>query len=163
MLLNAYDIGAIVLLILFSIMGGIRGFTWEAGTLVAVMLGIAAANRLSSIFTATFLKRLPETVAPVIGFILVFLLTFILLLIITHYAKRLVDSAKLKTVDQTLGALFGTCQGALICIVLTLLILHFGTSDLRNYVSSTYTARIVERISPYIPHRTFLNLGQPKE
>lgn len=163
MFLNAYDIGAIVLLILFSVMGGIRGFTWEAGTLVAVMLGIAAANRLSSAFATTFLKRLPETLAPIIGFILVFLLTFILLLVITHYAKRLVDSAKLKKVDQTLGALFGTCQGALICLVLTLLILHFGTADLKNYVSSTYTAHIVGRISSYIPRKTFLNFKHFKE
>lgn len=151
MFLNAYDIGAVVLLLIFSIMGGIRGFTWEAGTLVSIILGIASANRLSFVFTKTFLSRLPASVAPIIGFALVFLLTFVLLLVMTFYAKRLVDSAKLKRVDQTLGALFGTCQGAVICLALTVLILRFGTPELRDYVSNTYTAHIVERIVPHLP------------
>jgi|GEM_PF-2894993 len=151
MFVNPYDIGAVLLISIFAVMGAVRGFTWEAGSLVALMLGIAAASRLSSVFSSLFLKSLPVSLSPVIGFICVFILTFVLLIIITYYTKRLVDGAKLKRVDQTLGFFFGILQGATICLIITLLLLRFGSDELKNYIAGTQTSKTASYIVSTYP------------
>ncbi|MCX7702712.1 MAG: CvpA family protein [Planctomycetota bacterium] len=148
---NAYDIGAILLVLIFAVMGAIRGFTWEAGSLISVFLGVAAANRLTPVFSSLFLKGISDSYAPVIGFVSVFILVFILVIVLTYYTKRLVDGAKLKRVDKTLGFFFGIFQGAAICLLITLVLLRFGSDELKRYVANTQTSRIVSRVVSCAP------------
>ncbi len=138
----AYDIGVVVVVFVFGVIGYIRGFTWEAGFLCGVMLGLASAFRLTGIFAALFLKNLSPPVAEIVGFFAVFLMTFIVVLGVTYLARRLVERAKLEKADRWAGSVLGVLQGVGVCFVVTLALLKFGNEPLRVYVGRTYAARL---------------------
>ena len=138
----AYDIGVVVVVVVFGVMGYIRGFTWEAGFLCGLMLGVAAAFRLTGVFAALFLKNLSPDIARIVGFSAVFLMTFIVVLGVTYLVRRLVERAKLEKADRWAGSVLGLLQGLGVCFVVTLALLKFGNEPLRMYVGGTYAARL---------------------
>jgi len=138
----AYDIGVVVVVFVFAVIGYIRGFTWEAGFVCGVTLGIAAAFRLTGVFVSLFLGGLSPQVATAVGFFAVFLMTFVVVMGVTYLARRAVERAKLEKADRWAGAVLGTLQGVAVCFVVTLALLKFGNAPLRSYIAETYAARM---------------------
>lgn len=151
----AYDVGVVLVAVTFSIIGYIRGFTWEAGLICGGALGLAAAFKLGNLFALLFLSKLPHTTASIIGFFAVFLMTFIVILGVTYLVRRTVERAKLEKADRWAGAVLGLLQGVAVSLLVTLALLKFGNEPLRNYINNTYSARasmfgakILERVVP---------------
>jgi membrane protein required for colicin V production len=108
------DIVLLILLILLTARGFIRGFVTEFFALGAPVLGI-----LASIFFykngAEFLrtKFLLEWIifSELLAFVAIFLIVFLICKLVQKIINDVVDGMNLTTLDKVLGAVFGLAEG----------------------------------------------------
>lgn len=95
-------------------------------------------------------------IAPVAAYALVFVLTIIVLTIVTHMVSKGVHAVGLGPVDRSLGVVFGLLRGVVIIGLLSLVI-NFVTDDKqrekyfgdsKTYVYVSYLANLTEALLP---------------
>ena len=126
--LNWFDVGVCAVLLISLVVGLIRGFFTQIAGIVGVIGSLILALELSPRVYELGLERYPEvtTSVGVIGaFAAVFLTTWALWLILTHFAKRLLKSMELGAFDRVLGGVLGLAKGAILAYVLLVLIHRF--------------------------------------
>ena len=132
--MNYLDIIIAIILILFAIGGWRNGIIKEAFSLVAFILGIYGALKLSD-WVGDLLGKLinvsPEWMS-VISFIVVFIALALLISWLGNLISDLFASMNLGLVDKLGGLLFGIAQGFLLVGVLILLLDFFGIKDVLN-------------------------------
>ncbi len=132
--MNYLDIIIAIILILFAIGGWRNGIIKEAFSLVAFILGIYGALKLSD-WVGGLLGKLinvsPEWMS-VISFIVVFIALALLISWLGNLISDLFASMNLGLVDKLGGLLFGIAQGFLLIGVLILLLDFFGIKDVLN-------------------------------
>jgi len=132
--MNYLDIIIAIILILFAIGGWRNGIIKEAFSLVAFILGIYGALKLSD-WVGGLLGKLinvsPEWMS-VISFIVVFIALALLISWLGNLISDLFASMNLGLVDKLGGLLFGIAQGFLLVGVLILLLDFFGIKDVLN-------------------------------
>jgi membrane protein required for colicin V production len=122
---SVIDIVFLLLIILFIIRCYLKGFVGEVFSMAAIILGI-----LSSLFfyknggeylRNTFwpgLKVIPE----IIAFIALFIIVFIAIKILELIFKGIIERVKLSGMDRFLGSIFGLAEGiAVVSLVLFIL------------------------------------------
>ena len=132
--MNYLDIIIAIILILFAIGGWRNGIIKEAFSLVAFILGIYGALKLSD-WVGGLLGKLinvsPEWMS-VISFIIVFIALALLISWLGNLISDLFASMNLGLVDKLGGLVFGIAQGFLLVGVLILLLDFFGIKDVLN-------------------------------
>ena len=132
--MNYLDIIIAIILILFAIGGWRNGIIKEAFSLVAFILGIYGALKLSD-WVGGLLGKLinvsPEWMS-VISFIIVFIALALLISWLGTMLSNLFASLNLGFVDKLGGLVFGIAQGFLLIGVLILLLDFFGIKDVLN-------------------------------
>lgn len=132
--MNYLDIIIAIILILFAIGGWRNGIIKEAFSLVAFILGIYGALKLSD-WVGGLLGKLinvsPEWMS-VISFIVVFIALALLISWLGNLISDMFASMNLGLVDKLGGLLFGIAQGFLLVGVLILLLDFFGIKDVLN-------------------------------
>jgi membrane protein required for colicin V production len=111
--MNALDLAVIAIIVLSAVFAFARGFVREALSILAwigagavTLYGFGAMYRMTAKFIAT--PFLAELVAGA-G---LFLVSLILLTVLTGYAARLVRATAASPIDRTLGLIFGMGRGA---------------------------------------------------
>jgi membrane protein required for colicin V production len=108
------DIVLLILLILLTARGFIRGFVTEFFALGAPVLGILASFFLYK-NGAEFLrdKFFPDWVvlSEILAFVAIFLIVFLICKIVQKIINDVVDGMNLTTIDKVLGAVFGLAEG----------------------------------------------------
>ena len=132
--MNYLDIIIAIILILFAI-GGLRnGIIKEAFALVAFIIGIYGALKLSD-WVGGWLGKLinvsPEWMA-VISFIIVFIALALLINWLGNFIAGLIESLNLGFIDKLGGVVFGIAKGFLLVGVMILLLDFFGIKDVLN-------------------------------
>lgn len=129
--MNYLDIIIGIILIIFALGGLKNGIIREAFSLVAFIVGIYGAFKLSD-WAGSWLGKLinvsPEWMS-VISFIVVFIALALLISWLGKLLSDLFASLNLGFVDKLGGLVFGVAQGFLLIGVLILLLDFFGVKD----------------------------------
>ena len=116
------DIILLILLILLTARGFIRGFVKEFFSLGAPVLGILVAFLLyknGAEFIRSKYMNVPKGVAEVLAFIALFLIIFIVCKFAQKIILDVVEGTNLANADKVLGTVFGLAEGiALVTLVL---------------------------------------------
>lgn len=129
--MNYLDIIIGIILIIFALSGLKNGIIREAFSLLAFVVGIYGAMKLSD-YVGKWLGEIinvSQDWMSVISFIVVFIALALLINWLGRLLANLVESISLGFIDKIGGFLFGIAQGFLIIGVLILLLDFFGIKD----------------------------------
>ena len=132
--MNYLDIIIGIILVLFAIGGFRNGIIREAFSLLAFILGIYGAIKLSD-YVGQWLGELINVSAEwmsVISFIIVFIALALLINWLGNLLAGFVESISLGFFDKIGGAIFGVAKGFLLVGVVILLLDFFGVKDVLN-------------------------------
>ena len=115
---NAVDIGIVAVLLLSGLLALFRGFVREllsvATWLGAIAITLYGFNRLEP-FIAGMIGN--ETVTDIVTVLALFIVSLVLLTLLSHAVASGVHSVGLRPLDRSLGFLFGVLRGAVIVAV----------------------------------------------
>lgn len=134
-MLTAFDVGVAVLVLISAILATARGFTREILSL-ATWVGAAAVAAYLYFYQPDLLK--PYFAEELIGKIVLvgagFLVSLIVLHLITMRIADFVVDSRIGPLDRTLGFIFGVARGALIAVVAVIFLgwLVLGNNNTAN-------------------------------
>jgi membrane protein required for colicin V production len=119
--MTAFDLAVIVIVGLSTLFAFWQGFIRMMASLVAWVIGIVAAIRLSGV-VGTLLPDLGESVAVryVLAFLLILVIVLIVGALVGSLVSRLAHAVGLGFVDRMLGAITGVARGILVALLLVL-------------------------------------------
>lgn len=114
--MNLVDFFVWAVLLCFAVKGFLKGLIREVCSLLALVLGVWTASRFFDDVASSLgaLIRLPHTVAAVVSFVLVFLLTAFFFGLLGRFLTTLSQLALLGGVNRIGGVVFGALQGAMV-------------------------------------------------
>ena len=112
-----------IIILLFAISGLIKGFIDNVFGKIAFVAGILLAYLFYKDVATGLLKDVKIPVAAnVIAFLLIFVVTFLVIKIVQMIVAKVFEWSILKSLDRTLGFIFGIVEGAaVVCLVIFLL------------------------------------------
>ena len=112
-----------IIILIFAISGVIKGFIDNVFGKIAFVAGILLAYLFYKDIATGLLKDIKIPVAAnVIAFLLIFVVTFLVIKIIQMIVAKVFEWSILKSLDRTLGFIFGIVEGlALVCLIVFLL------------------------------------------
>ena len=130
--MNVIDLMLLIVLVVGTIRGYLRGFVYEVAVLGALFLGVYLAFRLSHLLTP-WLSRTFDMAAGTAGFaasLLLFVAVATGMIFLAKLLTGLANIAALGIFNKILGALFGLAKHTLI---LSVLIYFFNQLDTRHH------------------------------
>lgn len=116
--LNILDIVVIAVVLISALLAFFRGFVQEVLAIAAwVGAGFAAVWGLPAARPQFRTLVHPEWLADAVAAGVIFLVTLLILALITHAISKRVRESALGAVDRSLGVLFGIARGAVIAVV----------------------------------------------
>ena len=152
--MNYLDIIIGTILIIFGIMGLIKGVINEVASLVALIIGLYGMFYFSDI-TASWLKNIidikPEYIAT-ISFLLTFMILVLVIVLLGKLLSKIVKSLSLGWLDKMGGLVFGILKGALITslIILLLNVLNISGNIPQKDRDESFLYKPVENTAPYL-------------
>jgi membrane protein required for colicin V production len=154
--MNPLDLGVIAIIVLSAIFAFARGFVREALSIVA-WVGAAAITIYG--FTPVLGAVDPFVKNPLLSQLIagfgLFIVSLIVLTIITGYLARMVRSSALSPIDRTLGFIFGLARGALIVCLAYLLLDFVQPSErpgwIRDAKSAPYLHQGADVLRQFLP------------
>ena len=112
-----------IVILLFAISGIIKGFIDNIFGKIAFVAGILLAYFFYKDVATGLLKDIKVPVAAnIIAFLLIFVVTFLVIKIVQMIVAKVFEWSILKSLDRTLGFIFGIVEGAaVVCLVVFLL------------------------------------------
>ena len=104
--------------------GIIRQVIGVAGLLFAFILGLQLMHPTGAAVSGSL--GVSPSVAPLVGFVLVFLAVQVAVFALTRFVETLAGVLRLTVVNRLLGALFGVFKAAIVLSVLFLILAYFG-------------------------------------
>src|SRR5205807_6243930 len=113
--MNPLDLGVIAIIVLSAIFAFARGFVREALSIIA-WVGAAAITlyEFNSVYVITMRFVTTPLLADLIAGAGLFVISLIVLTIITGYLARFADSTSLSPINRTLGLIFGLARGVVL-------------------------------------------------
>lgn len=137
-------------IILFAISGVIKGFIDNVFGKIAFIAGIILGYLFYKDIAAGLLKDIKVPYAAnIIAFLLIFVVTFLIIKLIQMIVSKVFEWSILKSLDRTLGLIFGIVEGAaVVCLIIFLLTAQpffnvdrlFDGSFYYNIVSSIFNS-----------------------
>jgi len=120
--MNGLDLAIIVVILLFAVIGVLRGFVREVFSLLAW----AGAGGISWLFAKDisdwFINSIQDSVLRrLAAFVVLFAVVFILITVAAFFVRRLFFEGRLKTPDHILGGIFGAARAAAVIVIIVLL------------------------------------------
>ena len=111
------------IILLFAIGGVIKGFIDNVFGKIAFIAGIILAYLFYNDIANGLLKDIKvEFAAKIISFLLIFVVVFLVIKIIQMIVAKVFEWSILKSLDRTLGFIFGLVEGgAVVCLIIFLL------------------------------------------
>ena len=145
--MNVLDYIFIAILLIFTIRGFARGLINEVfgiGSLIFPLLfGFLFYHRMAEIFA----KSMNPLLAKILGFLAIFICSFILIKIVQMLVKTIFSGAILNSLDKTLGLLMGFVEGAaLVFVILYAMVSLNGTVDSQALREQSVVSNFMEQI-----------------
>ncbi len=111
------------LILIFAISGVIKGFIDNVFGKIAFVAGILLGYLFYKDLATGLLKDIKvPVVASIIAFLLIFVVTFLVIKLIQMIVAKVFEWSILKSLDRTLGFIFGIVEGgAVVCLVVFLI------------------------------------------
>ena len=145
--MNALDLAIIAIVALSAIFAFARGFVREALSIIA-WVGAAAItlygfNRVYAITTRFVTTPL---LADLIAGVGLFIISLVVLTIITGYLARFADSGALSPINRTLGLIFGLARGlVLVCLAYLVLDISLPQNDRPPWIKEAKSERFLAK------------------
>jgi membrane protein required for colicin V production len=145
--MNPMDIGVVAVIVLSAIFAFARGFVREALSIVA---WVGAAFITLRGFGAAFALIDPIVKNPLLSQLIagfgLFVISLVILTIITSIIGRYVRTSSLSAIDRTLGFIFGVARGVLIvCLAYLLLDAALAKEDRPAWVQQAKSTRYLQQ------------------
>src|SRR5262249_22002392 len=144
--MNPLDLGVIAIIVLSAIFAFARGFVREALSIIA-WVGAAAITYYG--FDAVFGMVDPIVKNPLVSKLIaalgLFIVSLIILTVITGFLARMVRSSALSPIDRTLGFIFGLVRGAFVVCLAYLVLDFFPPADRQAWTKDAKSAPFLEK------------------
>ncbi len=170
MVLTPMDWITIGLVVIFGVLGLIRGFIREVVNIASHVVAIILAFRMHENATSFLLGVLPKQYHPyakIAGFFIIYIAVLIVFFVLEKLIRNLLVMLRLKFADNLLGLVFGMAKGLLIATVIFILVTSFFPKTERNlrkgvsYPVLKKCSEIVIRLSPKDFRNKFLHRRLP--
>ena len=119
--MNWFDLSIIGVVVVFAVVGVVRGFIKEILSLTSWVLAFWAAFTFADPISAVFEPYIDTPVLRIIAsFAALFISTLLLLTIISYFIHKLLSVSGIKGTDRVLGGMFGALKGLVIISALML-------------------------------------------
>jgi membrane protein required for colicin V production len=116
--ISVLDLAVIGVVIISALLAAVRGFTREVLAIVAWVAAAAAAWFLHPLLLPKLKDHIANpTVALAAAIGAIFIITLIIVSIITVKVSDLILDSRIGALDRTLGFVFGAGRGLLICVI----------------------------------------------
>lgn len=122
MTLNILDIILIAGIAFSVLVGFLRGFIREILSILCWVIAFWVAYTFLSFGESLFEQHLPEGIRTIAGFIVIFIITLLIVSIVSAILYRLFSATGITGTDRTLGGLFGFLRAVLIVSVIVALV-----------------------------------------
>jgi membrane protein required for colicin V production len=144
---NAFDFSIIAIIALSAVFAFARGFVREALSIVA-WIGAAAITLYG--FNSVFAIVVRLVTTPLLADLIVaaglFVISLVVLTILTGYLARFVRSSALSPIDRTLGLIFGLARGVLlVCLAYLVLDISLPPNDRPPWVKEAKSERFLAK------------------
>ena len=149
-----------IIILIFAVSGLIKGFIDNVFGKIAFVAGILLAYLFYKDVATGLLKDIKIPVAAnIISFLLVFVVTFLVIKIIQMIVAKVFEWSILKSLDRTLGFIFGIVEGiAVVCLIVFLLTAQpfFNTQTLFegsfyfNLIQSIFNSDVKKEIGNHV-------------
>ena len=145
--MNVLDYILIAILIIFTIRGFARGLINEifgiGSLIIPLFLSVLFFQKMGKVYASS----MDPLVANILGFLTVFICSFVLVKIIQTLVKTIFSGPILNSLDKTLGLLLGFAEGgALVFLILVAMVEINGTIDTSSLREGSAVYSIVESI-----------------
>lgn len=148
-----YDIFTIAIIAAGFLYGFLKGIISEIFALAGLVIGFIIAIKFSFIIQPYILPLVKkETVALIISFILLFLVSAVIIIAFGIFFKKTIRFIRLSWLDRVIGGVFGLVKGVIIAGLISLLIFAFfpgGKAFIKKSTLGRYTITVV-RIAIYL-------------
>lgn len=150
---NAFDYIIAAILLLFVIIGLVRGLLRELISLVSWFFAFYAALKFAPDLSAGLMHSVISADKPryIASAILIFLVVLIIGAIVNKLAHLLIDSTALGFLDKLLGLIFGAARGVLVVTIVLVAIQMTAYQTASWYKESVLSARFQPIIAQFIP------------
>ena len=125
--------------------GLVRQAIGIAGVVAGIAVGVALMEQLGELITRSL--GISENIAPVVGFVLVFLAVQLFVGLLSRVLEKVVGFLRLSFLNRIAGGVIGAAKA---CLVLSLLFLVFGHSDMPGEQSRA-RSRLYEPVASSVP------------
>ena len=150
-----FDITFLIILLVSTVFGLVRGFAKDAISLAAWILAFIVAITLADKFALI----LPESIVNPrlrvgVSIAVLFLATLIMGTIANFLLAGFINLVKMQSIDRGMGAIFGLVRGVIIICFLVVLGTYIGLNEAVWWDNSTLvpiTERMLDIIEPILP------------
>lgn len=124
--INLFDIGVLLVLLVFLARGLMRGLLSEVSGLIGIVGGLALARHFQSRLQPTMETLFPAgNAAGIAAFVLIFLFFLLCVALCSAALRKFMSITLTSWVDHVLGALAGLAKGLLVCSVIFYIVQGF--------------------------------------
>ncbi len=155
--MNAVDLGVLGVIVLSAVFAFARGFVREALSIVAwVAAALLTLYGFNHVYELVLRFVTTPLLANLVAGVGLFVVSLIVLTIMTGYVARLVHSTSLSPIDRTLGLVFGLARGAaLVSLAYLVLDVSLPQNDrpgwIRQAKSEPFLAQGAEMLRSVLP------------
>jgi membrane protein required for colicin V production len=164
------DLVVIGVVLISALLAAVRGFTREVLAIVAWVSAAAAAwflHKLVLPYAEQYISN--KTIALVAAIGGIFVLTLIIVSIITVKVSDLILDSRIGALDRTLGFVFGAARGLLICVIGWVFFAWLAQGKMPEWAAQARTRPLLENTGnslvamlPDNPEGLLKNLKKPK-
>lgn len=145
----AFDVFALVVLLVAGIRTAFKGFVAEFMSTLAILIGVGVAVIFTSKVTVMLIPHIGDTFwTPIAAFLLLFIVSYLVIKVLEATFHRLIDRIQLEKLDQTLGFVLGLVEGFLLLAVIVFLL------QLQNFIAvealfeESFMAGLFQKVIP---------------
>lgn len=147
--LAVFDVIAVVVILVLGVRTAFKGFVSEFMTTLALLVGVGTALIFTSRVATLLTPHIGDTFwTPVVAFLIIFLVAYIVLKIIEATLHRIIDKIQLEKLDQSLGFVLGVLEALLLLAVVVFLLQLQTLISVETLFEESYVAKFLQKIIP---------------
>lgn len=149
--ISILDLVVIAIVIISALLAAVRGFTREVLAIVAWVTAAAAAWFLHPLLLPRIKDHISNpNIALVIAIGAIFVVTLLIVSIITVKLSDFILDSRIGALDRTLGFLFGAARGFLICVVGWVFLSWLVQGKMPEWASTARARPMLENTGNYL-------------
>jgi membrane protein required for colicin V production len=163
---NALDIFAILVTVLFLGLGIYHGLIKSVSSLASIILGLFLANKLSPALAEILSYIHIPNSRGLVGFLIVFFFFFLVIKVFFHFIQKLSNRSGLSVADRVLGGVLGLAKGVIITVFVFIflqLVLPQRSTILKESHLLPYSNKVFTLAEGIVPHDIYTYIHRGKK